>query len=241
MHIIGSQLFRYKTIDSTNNHALDLIAKNNPTEGTVISTDFQSDGKGQRGNIWQSEANANLLFSVILYPRFLKIDQQFYLSMITAIAVCNIIETYLEPKKLFIKWPNDIYVENRKLAGMLIQNNLSNKLIESSVIGVGCNINQKQFDPVLSNPTSLMMENEIEHNKDEILGQILSELDKQYDLLKKQGFNEIKKNFEKRLMNKGVISKIKTKDTTIEGIILGVVEDGRLLVNIDGRVKKLEH
>ena len=115
--LIGQTIFHFQTIDSTNDHALKMIAKSNPIEGTVISTDFQVAGRGQRSHIWQSAPKKNLLLSIILYPHFINADKQFYLSMITANSLISVLKTVLEPEKLSIKWPNDIYFDDKKLGG----------------------------------------------------------------------------------------------------------------------------
>jgi len=239
--IIGRKLIHYEQLQSTNDHALKLIAKSNPIEGTVISTDFQSSGKGQRNNIWQSEPSENLLFSIILYPSFLSVSKQFYLSMFTVNAITSLLETVLDPKKLFIKWPNDIYYENRKLGGILIQNNLKGENIESSVIGIGLNVNQKSFDPILPNPSSILIEKNNALNLKELLTNLLHHLDKNYLLLINNSLNQIKEKYESHLFQKGVKSRIKIRGKWVDGVILGIEEDGRIVINEEGRIKKFYH
>lgn len=132
-------------IDSTNTYAFDLLSTDQPIEGTIISTDFQTAGRGQMGSSWASERGQNLTMSMILYPHFLSPDQQFKISQITSLAILEVLNRYL-PFKASIKWPNDIFVQQKKIAGILIQNSLKGKQIAHSVIGIGLNINQQHFE-----------------------------------------------------------------------------------------------
>ena len=138
-----SQIIWLDATDSTNNFAANLIKTTKPTNGTVILTKCQKNGRGQRGNVWESEPNLNLTGSIILYPG-IKIQDQFKLTEIFSIAVIKFLKGYgIEAK---IKWPNDIYVGDEKIAGILIENSLQGKLIKSSVLGIGLNINQEKFE-----------------------------------------------------------------------------------------------
>lgn len=118
-----------------------------------LSPNGQSRGRGQRGNSWSSSAGANLTFSVVLCPGFLETAQQFYLSKAVSLAVCDTVESFgVRPQ---VKWPNDIYIDGRKVAGILIENDLAGNFLSRSVVGIGINVNQTEFDPALPNPTSL--------------------------------------------------------------------------------------
>jgi BirA family biotin operon repressor/biotin-[acetyl-CoA-carboxylase] ligase len=240
-HTIGKKIIHFENIDSTNTYALNLIAKSNPIEGTAISTDFQDAGKGQRNNIWQSEAKLNLLFSVILYPSFLNSRQQFFLSMFTANAICRVLKNYLPADKLRVKWPNDIYFENRKLGGMLIQNNLKGEKIESSVIGIGINVNQTHFPEKLPNPSSIAIESGKKQDTEELLKLVLLEMDQDYAELQKAYFKKIKNQFEDNLYKIGQSYILNSGGNSYEGMILGVENDGRIIMNINGVVRKIMH
>ena len=114
-------------------------------EGTLILTEDQTRGRGQMGNKWLTEKGKNLTFSIVLYPSFLRPNQHFYLTQFVSIAIQEVIQELLPDKGIKIKWPNDLYVENRKLAGILIENILSGHRIQSSILGIGLNVNQVQF------------------------------------------------------------------------------------------------
>lgn len=239
--IIGREILHFDTIGSTNDHALILLSKSNPIEGTVISADFQTGGKGQRNNSWQSDRNKNLLFSVILYPGWLSAARQFYLSMFASLAITTYLKTLLEPKKLFVKWPNDIYFDNLKLGGILIQNNLKGNSIETSVIGIGLNVNQNTFDPVLPNPASIAGITGTPQDIGQMKTALLSSLDTFYQQLLAGASKKIKNGYEDSLYKKGEHGVVIIRDQEFHGKILGVEEDGRLLMESGGKILKLMH
>lgn len=143
----------YKTIDSTNLQAMR--DKDIATDRTVWAAEYQTAGRGQRGNKWLGEKSMNLAFSILFKPNNLKASEQFKISMISALGVCEYLKEYGVDAK--IKWPNDIYVGDKKICGMLIENSIVADRLSLSVSGIGININQRSFDPTLPNPTSLSL------------------------------------------------------------------------------------
>jgi BirA family biotin operon repressor/biotin-[acetyl-CoA-carboxylase] ligase len=154
--IIGNNLIELDITDSTNEYSKKLIKKGPVEEGTVILADFQTKGKGQKDGYWESEKGKNLTFSIILYPNFLDIQKQFYLSMSISIGIVEFL-SHLSVKSK-IKWPNDICINNKKVAGILIENSIKRNIISSSIIGIGINVNQTEFKSSAPNPTSLYLE-----------------------------------------------------------------------------------
>ena len=175
---VGKVLLELNKLDSTNSHALDLLSKNNPSDGTVISAWFQEQGKGQIGRKWQSEAGKNLTFSIIFYPTFLLAKRQFILNQAIALGVYDFANQYMTNVK--IKWPNDIYVNDKKIGGILIQNVLSGANIQSSVAGVGVNINQSEFDASIPNPTSFFLETAQEYDLFTLLENLCQKIETRY-------------------------------------------------------------
>ena len=180
---LGKVHLQFPTLDSTNRYALNLISKSNPSEGTLISTDNQSAGRGQIGSKWESEAGKNLTLSIILYPQFLIPSQQFLLNQAISLGLYDFLSSYL-PKGLKIKWPNDLYVEDRKIAGILLQNTLSSQKIQSSVAGLGTNINQTVFSKELPNASSLALENNREYALSKLFTPLCLALERRYLQLK---------------------------------------------------------
>ncbi len=158
---IGHTIIRLEQTDSTNSHLLRLLNEEKLAEGAVVITQKQEQGRGQRGTFWQSEAGKNLTLSILLKPTFLKAEEQFSLSKTISLGVLDFISsinhqpsTINHPK---VKWPNDIYIGNKKVAGILIENSVSGNSISHSIVGIGINVNQEKFSAELPNPTSLKL------------------------------------------------------------------------------------
>src|ERR1043165_9220886 len=132
---------------STNSYAIELLKNVNAIEGTVVYTHKQTQGKGQRGNSWIAEPQRNTTLSLILRPVFLNSKNTFYLSKITALALHDLLTEILDVGQfdIKIKWPNDILVNSKKIAGVLIENSILNEHLQWSVIGIGINVNQDNF------------------------------------------------------------------------------------------------
>ena len=143
------------SVDSTNNEAKRRILTCDNM--TVLSAESQSSGRGQRGNTWSSRPGENLTFSIILKEvQHISATSQFVLSEITALSVVDFLSSH--GIKAMIKWPNDIYVADKKICGILIENSLHGNRLSTSIIGIGLNINQRNFDVMLVNPTSMSLE-----------------------------------------------------------------------------------
>ncbi len=141
---MGKNLVFVPECPSTNTLALEISQQSPANEGTVVITDHQTAGKGQRGNTWDAEPCQNLTFSLILRPGFLPVNKQFYLNIV----ICLGLKDYLKdktPETIYIKWPNDILVRERKISGILIENQLKGTQISNSIAGIGFNLNQKMF------------------------------------------------------------------------------------------------
>ncbi|WP_308599749.1 biotin--[acetyl-CoA-carboxylase] ligase [uncultured Dysgonomonas sp.] len=168
--------------NSTNNYLKELLQTQNVDEGTVVWADFQSAGKGQRGNGWESEAGKNILFSIVLFPGFIKAGEQFILSQIVSLAVANCLQEYTEG--ISIKWPNDIYWNEKKICGILLENTILEDNIGHSVAGIGININQENFRSEAPNPVSLKQITNRHYNLEEILKTVVDNINAYYQQIK---------------------------------------------------------
>ena len=168
-------------VTSTNEHLAQLCNEGKAQEFYTLITDYQTAGKGQRGNIWESEKGKNLLFSIALYPTALEANKQFYLSMLASISIVDALRKYTDG--FTIKWPNDIYWNDQKIGGILIENELQGKYITRSIIGIGLNINQETFHSDAPNPVSLKQIIGVELNCYEIFDKILQGIVASYRLL----------------------------------------------------------
>jgi BirA family biotin operon repressor/biotin-[acetyl-CoA-carboxylase] ligase len=161
-------IIRVKVVDSTNNYLKKLVHDEHPEEGSMVITEFQSAGRGQMGNGWASEAGKNLLLSLLIYPDNLLANEQFIISRMASLAVKNCLNQFVDDIR--IKWPNDIYWKDKKIAGMLIENDVQGRYIQNSVIGIGININQPSFPEDLPNPVSLRQITGADNDIDNIAG-----------------------------------------------------------------------
>ena len=151
------KITHFKTLESTNQYLQNLLNEGVDIANNIVVTDFQTSGKGQGKNVWQSEDGKNLLFSIALDMNFLKAENQFLLTQIVSVTMIDVLKKYLPEESLFIKWPNDIYFKDKKIAGILIKNEIKGMMMGTSIIGIGLNINQTSFDESLPNPISMKM------------------------------------------------------------------------------------
>lgn len=151
------QYLYLKAVESTNQWLKTKLREENLPEGFVVRTGFQEAGRGQGSNRWESERGANLLFSLLLRPEHIAIEKQFILSQLIALAILKTISILVPDEKdaFSVKWPNDIYWNNRKLGGILIENVVQGSVLKACVIGVGLNVNQSSFYSDAPNPVSL--------------------------------------------------------------------------------------
>ena len=174
-------LIHLEETDSTNNYLQTLCAQQKVEELTTVVADFQTSGRGQRGNSWESEPLKNLLFSFVLFPDFLEARCQFLVSQIISLAIKEELSTYTED--ISIKWPNDIYWKDKKICGMLIENDLTGVHISRSITGIGINVNQETFCSDAPNPVSLKQINGQSYDCPQILASVMKRIKTYYNLL----------------------------------------------------------
>lgn len=230
---VGQQLIYYPACASTNTVAMQLVHENKLQEGSVVITDHQTAGRGQRDNHWEAAPGQNLTFSVVFYPG-LPVSLQFYLNIIASLAVTDAL--YFSISKLFkVKWPNDILYLNNKLCGILIQNNLKGNKIQSVVMGIGINVNQNQFSYSQASSLSLITGKKIE--REEILSEVLGFLEKRYNQLADRDLSELKSDYLERLYRLDETHYFADQDGEFEGRIRGIDENGCLLVWAKGEMR----
>ena len=170
------KITRFKTLESTNQYLQNLLNEGIDIVDNIVVTDYQTSGKGQGKNVWESENGKNLLFSIALDMSFLKAENQFLLTQIVSVTMINVLKKYLPEESLSIKWPNDIYFNNKKIAGILIKNEIRGMMMGTSIIGIGLNVNQTSFNEDLPNPISMKMITGNDFELETILNDICFEL-----------------------------------------------------------------
>jgi BirA family transcriptional regulator, biotin operon repressor / biotin---[acetyl-CoA-carboxylase] ligase len=226
-------ILRFGSLDSTNIQAAKLIAEGEMDEGTVIITRDQTHGRGLDINTWESEPGMNLTMSMVLYPRFLNAGSQFMLSKVVALGVQKTVSELISKGNVTIKWPNDIYIDDSKVAGILIQNSILGETLDSSIAGIGLNVNQRIFRSGAPNPGSLCMVTGKEYNLDLLLEQLISNIGEYYNILKSQSFRDIDKLYFDKLYRKNLVSSFWKDGKIIRARITGLGEYGHLLLKTE--------
>ena len=226
----------YDEVDSTNTRAAELLLKQPLSEGTVIYAGRQIAGAGLGENKWQSEAGKNITASVVLYPEFLPAEDQFKLTMVMSVSICNMLEALDESLKPQIKWPNDIYLNHRKVAGMLIKNNISGNTISQTIAGIGLNVNQLTFDERAPLAISLAMITRRKYDIVELLTKWHAALGQTYYLLQSGRAHEIEKDYLDRFYRLNQWANYTINDEKLRAKITGIGAYGMLQLKAeDGR------
>ena len=241
MNIIGSNIIKLDKINSTNDFAATLLSKDKQPEGTIVLTEYQTDGKGQGINKWYSRKGENILMSLILYPEFLDVSKQFYLSEMVTLSIIKMIKD--KPGlKCKIKWPNDIFLNDKKIGGILIQNSIKGQTIKNSIIGIGLNVNQKEFSEKLPGASSLAIEYGKELDKQGLFYALVQNLDSYYLKLRNGEYEIIKREFIKNLLGYDSILKCQTENgERFDAKIETVKETGEIVLNVNDEIKSFMH
>lgn len=235
MAIIGSEIIRLKEVGSTNSYIMDWLAREKLKEGTVVLADYQTAGRGIDGSKWESEPEQNLTFSFILYPTFLAPEAQFYLNKIISLSLSDLVHELL-PKHdgIRIKWPNDIYIGNKKVAGTLIQNGVKGSGFDYSIIGIGLNVNQITFPAGSGNPVSLKAIATAGFILEDVFRLTLTTMENRLNQLIRGELREIDKDYLDRLYRFNQLAGYILEGKSIKAKITGVNRYGQLVLEIPG-------
>ncbi len=228
MILTNKNIIRLKEVESTNNYANQLVLSKAAEHGTVVLAQHQEKGRGQQGNSWESEPGKNLLASFILFPEFLPAAKQFQLSKIVSLALVDFLET--ETKQVSIKWPNDIYIQDKKIAGILIENSVMGSHLSSAIVGIGLNLNQEKFVSDAPNPVSLKQITGKDYDIDEAILKISDHLNKWYNALEFGSFKDIDTVYLKHLFRNNEWADFAKDGKQFEARITGIGEYGQLVL-----------
>ncbi len=200
------------------------------TEGsiTVIVADYQTAGKGQGTNTWESESGKNLLFSILVHPTTLPIERQYILSEAAALSYKEVLDAYTED--ISVKWPNDIYWQDRKISGTLIETSLSKGAIKDFIIGTGININQREFHSDAPNPVSLCQITGRETPLEEVLNKVVESFEKYYQMVVDGAYDTISKRYHNSLYRKEGLFPYCDQNGRFTAEIVRVKDDGHLVL-----------
>ncbi len=227
------EIIKLSATNSTNSYLKELSKTIGVEDGVVVVSENQQNGRGQRETIWQSEVGKSLTFSVFKQLKDLDVANQFQVSMLVGIAVYTVLNKLNIPQ-LSLKWPNDIMSYNKKIGGVLIENRLIGQKVASSIIGIGINCNEMQFDN-LPNASSLRRISGIEYDIYSIMTDIVTEINTVFAVKDTANYNEIRLQYEPLLFRIGKVWNFQEPDSSpFNGIIKGVTDRGQLLLEVEG-------
>ncbi|MEM6522158.1 MAG: biotin--[acetyl-CoA-carboxylase] ligase [Bacteroidota bacterium] len=233
--ILGKRVVYLPSCHSTNESARELARSSNFIEGTIVITNEQVAGRGQMGNRWESEQGQNLTFSILLKPMFVQLNHQFRLNICISLGLVDYLNSLSNVFQ--VKWPNDLYCKNNKLAGILIQNSISRDALEQSIIGIGLNVNQLHF----SIPRAISMRSIL--GKTMVLPTVLEDLccsvEKRYLQLKRGEYDQMKKDYLRSLLGYGQERQF-DDGAIFNGVIRDVMDDGRIVIDHKNKLRSYD-
>jgi BirA family biotin operon repressor/biotin-[acetyl-CoA-carboxylase] ligase len=226
----------FEELNSTQTKLLELNKENSLAEFSVVICRNQTNGKGQQDNVWESQSGCNLTFSLLLRPEFLNPSKQFLLTKALSLGVVDFLKNYINPKLIKIKWPNDIYVKDNKICGILVLNTITGQQFDAAYCGIGININQLRFANA-PNPTSLALETgKDNYDLDLLLGELLDCLWARYKALQTSAAS-ISRQYLHKLYLFGTMTPYIYKEEKIEAKIVAVDKFGYLI--LEDKTKKI--
>lgn len=232
---MGKKIISLPNCESTNTVLASLADANRLEEGSVVITENQTRGRGQAGNQWVTEPGANLTFSVLLKPVFLEPGRQFFLNMVVGLAVCDTIKSIAGLPAL-VKWPNDVLVNDKKVCGILIENQLHGQQFVQAIVGIGLNVNQQKF--AYDGAASLKNLSNRNFDKSFVLDVLLGNLEEHYHQLKKGAMELLTTQYHELLYRRAEQHAFEADGKEFLGIITGVDDIGRLCIDTDKGERK---
>ena len=232
--VIGAQYIELSTVDSTNNYAAEQLGLSELQHGAVILAHEQTEGRGQRGRTWSSSSGLDLTFSIVLQPQNLRATDHFRLGKVAALAIHQVVEEALKVTQgvgggeVRIKWPNDILVDHRKIAGILIQNDVVGGLVQSAIVGIGLNVNSSELNHE-HHATSVRLEVGRPQDRMALLERLCQAFEQWWDLLTTDPAL-VDRNYVERLWARGRYADFELDGAPFTGRPIDVDADGRLLV-----------
>lgn len=235
--LFTGKLIKYlPSCHSTNDIAVQMIQSENKVfEGTVIITDNQTAGRGQRGNVWEANTGENLTFSLIMKPNFLKASEQFQLNVAVSMGVFDFLSEFID-ENLKVKWSNDIYFGNKKMGGILIENSLQGYQIGHSIIGIGLNINQTEFSNERATSLRKITRNPLKYDLSELLKKLLESIEINYLKIKNNTYESLKIRYLNNLYRFKEFHYFRKNGEQFLGQIKEIDETGKLGIETDGNV-----
>jgi len=228
---LGKNLVYVPQCHSTNSLATELSQKAETPEGTLIITNHQMAGRGQRGSSWEAAPGENLTFSLVLKPNFLQAQNQFQLNQAFSLGVLDYVKTKLTAD-IKVKWPNDVMINERKVCGILFENQISGNELRHSIVGIGLNVNQQSFQYPAAGSLSFFSQQK--YSLPVELAELLYQLESRYLMLKEGKYEKLKTEYLQNLYRIGETHRFSNQEVEFDGIISGIDEMGRLRIEVEG-------
>ena len=233
-------IIRFEKLDSTNKKAKELQKERDLPEGSIVISDEQYAGRGYGTNTWESAAGKNITATWILKPNFLKADQQFAITKAISVAVKNTVKHFYSGENaITIKWPNDIYAGNKKIAGILVENNILGNDIMDCFAGIGLNVNQEVFHSNAPNPVSIKILSGQQIDLEDCLRVLSENIGKFYYHIREFGPDALNTEYLNSLYRIGEMAEFVSNEKNIQGRITGTDNFGRLELELKTGEKKL--
>lgn len=223
-----TKIIRIQEVDSTNRFLKEMKDCDEEVL-TIAVADYQTAGKGQGAHSWEGEAGKNLLFSMMVSPRWVPVRQQFLLSEAGALAIKDALDTYTDG--ITLKWPNDVYWNDKKISGTLIETSIDSKGIKRCIFGIGININQLEFKSDAPNPVSLAQILGHEVDREEVLRKVIEAFGRYYELLRRADYQDVSGIYHLSLYRRKGYHWYEDADGKFEGAFVEVEDDGHLILH----------
>ncbi|MEE4256695.1 MAG: biotin--[acetyl-CoA-carboxylase] ligase [Bacteroidales bacterium] len=233
MHNKNRHIIHLSEVNSTNDYMKELVKHGHLAEGTMVRADHQTAGKGVDLNTWESEAGKNILLSLILFPDFIPAEKQFSISMAIALGITDFLADQLPNENILVKWPNDVYAGGKKIAGILIANEILGMKIEHVIVGIGLNVNQETFSKNIPNPASMTNLSGNFFDLEKMTFKLRDCVIMRYEQLRTGLSDLIRRDYYSRLLGLNENRKFHYKGNEIDAVITGVDEFGRLQLETD--------
>ncbi len=234
---LGKKIIFLPQCHSTNTELVARSRELTCPEGMIVYTDYQKSGKGQRGNEWIADPGKNILMSVLLHPRFLTPKEQYFLNLIVGLAIVDVVKEYVLHDEVSLKWPNDIFIKDKKVAGVLIESSFRGGSLESSVVGVGLNVNQRNFELPTATSMNVVNPESVDLDREIVLENLLLRLEFWYLKLKNGAKDDIRNAYHSLLMWRGEERRFKSELEEFEGEIVGINEYGKLSIKVQNKLR----
>lgn len=236
---IGRNVFHYPKVESTNLVLKDMARSGNVPEGTLVFAEEQSAGRGRQGRNWFGTKGQNVFASFLLKPNFLEVDQQAGINFCISLAIADTLREFMPYARINIKWPNDVLLNNGKIAGILVESTIGKRSLEQVIAGIGINVNERSFPNELDFATSMLQQSGNAFRITDVIEVLCRKLEQRYQQLKlKEGIISLCREYNELLFSKGKKVTILLDGKEVAGSVVNVDNTGHIAIQMDEGIMK---